>query len=325
MERNEYTSLTKTISQTISFLNHSQNLDKDDIDDIKNQTLLKLTPQLKKILNFEPLHLGNFVRKTTKSVFWDYLKSTSADLTGYRIKKRIKNILQNMENTSCQFKRPDNDTPWYTDEDQINREISPKEKQIKLENIIREWKTNSSSQDKLQTSDEGLANLTKLILHQVDFGISVNDIFSSLLSTGHIEEILQPPLEITGPDANDESTVNIPGVTMIKDVPCSDVRVDERVYYENYAEEFLQNHVSEEQTWVYYLRFVANLDYKEIEKKYRINIKTAESRLSIKPDKKGFLWRLAQFIKNLELTIEESRNFLDFLDRKIGELYSNNK
>ena len=56
-----------------------------------------------------------------------------------------------------------------------------------------------------------------------------------------------------------------------------------------------------------------------------INIKTAESRLSIKPDKKGFLWRLAQFIKNLELTIEESRNFLDFLDRKIGELYSNNK
>jgi hypothetical protein len=325
MERNEYTSLTKTISQTISFLNHSQNLDKDDIDDIKNQTLLKLTPQLKKILNFEPLHLGNFVRKTTKSVFWDYLKSTSADLTGYRIKKRIKNILQNMENTSCQFKRPDNDTPWYTDEDQINREISPKEKQIKLENIIREWKTNSSSQDKLQTADEGLANLTKLILHQVDFGISVNDIFSSLLSTGHIEEILQPPLEITGPDANDESSVNIPGVTMIKDVPCSDVRVDERVYYENYAEEFLQNHVSEEQTWVYYLRFVANLDYKEIEKKFHINIKTAESRLSIKPDKKGFLWRLAQFIKNLELTIEESRNFLDFLDRKIGELYSNNK
>ena len=325
MEQNEYASIAKTISQTISFLNYNQNLDKDDIDDIKNQTLLKLTPQLRKILNFEPLHLGNFVRKTTKSVFWDYLKSTSTDLTGYRIKKRIKNILQNMENTSCQFKRPDNDTPWYTNQDQVNLEIPPGEKQIKLENIIREWKTNCSSQDKPQTADEGLANLTKLILHQVDFGISVNDIFSSLLSTGHIEEILQPPLEITGPDANDESTVNIPGVTMIKDVPCSDVRVDERVYYENYAEEFLQNHVSEEQTRVYYLRFVANLDYKEIEKKYRINIKTAESRLSIKPDKKGFLWRLAQFIKNLELTIEESRNFLDFLDRKIGDLYSNNK
>jgi hypothetical protein len=313
MEQNEYASLTKTISQTINFLNRSQNLDKDDIDDIKNQTLLKLTPQLKKILNFEPLHLGNFVRKTTKSVFWDYLKSTSTDLTGYRIKKRIKNILQNLENTSCQFKRPDNDTPWYTNQDQVNREIPRGEKQIKLENIIREWKANSSSRDKPQTADDGLVNLIKLILHQVDFGISVNDIFSSLLSTGQIEEILQPLLEITDPDANDENSVNIPGITMIRDVPYSDVRVDERVYYENYAGEFLQNHVSAEQTQVYYLRFVANMEYKEIEKKYRINIKTAESRLSIKPDKKGFLWRLAQFIKNLELTIEESRNFLDFL------------
>jgi len=325
MERNEYALVTKTISQTISFLNHSQNLDKDDIDDIKNQTLLKLTPQLKKILNFEPLHLGNFIRKTTKSVFWDYLKSTSTDLTGYRIKKRIKNILQNLEDTTCQFKRPDNDTPWYTDEDQINREIPPGEKQIKLENIIRGWEMNTSSQEKPHTSDEGLTNLIKLILHQVDFGISVNDIFFSLSSTGHIDEIIQPPVEITGPDANDESTGNKPGVTMINEVPCRDVRVDERVYYENYAEEFLQNHVSGEQTRVYYLRFVANMEYKEIEKKYRINIKTAESRLSIKPDKKGFLWRLTQFIKNLGLTIEESRNFLDFLDRKIGELYSNNK
>jgi hypothetical protein len=325
MEQNEYASIIKTINQTISFINHSQNLDKDDIDDIKNQTLLKLTPQLKKILNFEPLHLGNFIRKTTKNVFWDYLKSTSTDLTGYRIKKRIKNILQNREDTACQFKRPDNDTPWYTDEDRINREISPGEKQIELENIIREWAMNSSSQDNPHTSDEGLTNLIKLILYQVNFGISVNDIYFSLSSSGHIEEIIQPPLEITSPDSNDENTVNIPGVTMINEVPCRDVRVDERVYYENYAEEFLQNHVTGEQTRVYYLRFVVNLGYKEIEKKYRINIKTAESRLSIKPDKKGFLWRLAQFIKDLELTIEESRNFLDFLDRKIGELYSNNK
>lgn len=325
MEPSEYALVTKTISQTISFLNHSQNLDKDDIDDIKNQTLLKLTPQLKKILNFEPLHLGNFVRKTTKSVFWDYLKSTSTDLTGYRIKKRIKNILQNREDTSCQFKRPDNDTPWYTDEDQIRREIPPGEKQIELENIIREWDMSSSSQDKPHTSDEGLTNLIKLILYQINFGISVNDIYLSLSSTGHIEEIIQPPLEIIGPDTNDESTLNLTGVTMTNEVPCSDVRVDERLYYENYAEEFLQNHVGSEQTRVYYLRFVANLDYKEIEKKYHINIKTAESRLSIKPDKKGFLWRLTQFIKNLDLTIEESRNFLDFLDRKIGELYSNSK
>jgi hypothetical protein len=233
--------------------------------------------------------------------------------------------LKNREDTSCQFKRPDNDTPWYTDQDQINREIPPGEKQIKLENIIREWEMNTSSQDKPYTSDEGLTNLIKLILCQINFGISVNDIYLSLSSTGHIEEIIQPPLEIIGPDTNDESTLNLTGVTMTNEVPCSDVRVDERVYYENYAEEFLQNHVSGEQTRVYYLRFVANLDYKEIEKKYHINIKTAESRLSIKPDKKGFLWRLVQFIKNLELTIEESRNFLDFLDRKIGELYSNNK
>lgn len=325
MERNEYTSITKTISQTISFLNHSQNLDKDDIDDIKNQTLLKLTPQLKKILKFEPLHLGNFVRKTTKSVFWDYLKSTSTDLTGYRIKKRIKNILRNLEDTKCQFKRPDNDTPWYIDEDRINSEIPPQEKQIELENIIREWKTNSLSQDKPYTSDEDLTNLIKLILQQVHFGISVNDIFSSLSSAGDIEGIIQPSFEITGPDTNDESTVNITGVTMTSEVPCSDIKLDERVYYENYAEEFLQNHVNSEQTRVYFLKFVANLGYKEIEKKYHINIKTAESRLSIKPDKKGFLWRLVQFIKSLELTIEEARNFLDFLDRKIGELYSNNK
>lgn len=323
MERNEYALITKTISQTIGFVNRSQNLSKDDIDDIKNQTLLKLTPQLKKILNFEPLHMGNFIRKTTKSVFWDYLKSTSADLTGYRIKKRIKNILQNLEETKCQFKKPDNDTPWYTDEDRIERDIPPGEKQIELENIIREWKMNTPSQDKPHTSDEGLTNLIKLILHQVNFGISVNDIFSSLSSAGDIEEIIQPPLEMTGPGTNDESTVNITGVTLTNEVPCSEVRVDERVYYENYADEFLQNHVNSEQTRVYYLRFVANLGYKEIEKKYHINIKTAESRLSIKPDKKGFLWRLAQFIKNLELTIEESRNFLNFLDRKIGELYSN--
>ncbi|MGD2088805.1 MAG: hypothetical protein PVH61_21680 [Candidatus Aminicenantes bacterium] len=325
MEQTQYTQITKTISQTISFLNHSQNLDHDDIDDIKNQALLKLTPQLKKILHFEPLHLGNFVRKTTKSVFWDYLKSTSTDLTGYRIKKRIKNILKNLEDTTCQFKRPDNDTPWYVNEDQINREIPPVEKHMEVENIIREWKMKSSSAEKSHTSDEGLTNLIKRILHQVNFGISVNDIFSSLSSTGSIEEIIQSPLEITGTDTNDEITVNIPGVTMITEVPCSDVRVDERVYYENYADEFLQNHVTPDQTRVYYLRFVTNLEYKEIEKKYRINIKTAESRLSIKPDKKGFLWRLAQFIKNLELTIEESRNFLDFLDRKIGELYSNIK
>jgi len=324
MERNEYALVTKTISQTIRFLNRSQNLDNDDIDDIKNQTLLKLTPQLKKILDFEPLHLGNFIRKTTKSVFWDYLKSTSADLSGFRLKKRIKKILLNLENASCQFKRPDNDTPWYTNQDQVNREIPRGEKQILLEKIIREWDSKISSLDKTYTADEGLTDLIQSILLQVDFGISVNDIFSSLLSTRHIEESFQPPLEITGTDADDDSYVNIPGVTMIKEVPCSDVRVDERVYYENYAEEFLQNHVNADQTLVYYLRFAANLDYKEIEKKYHINIKTAESRLSIKPDKKGFLWRLAQFIKNLDLTIDESRNFLDFLDRKIEERYSNN-
>jgi hypothetical protein len=325
MERNEYASITKTISQTINFLNHSKNLDKDDIDDIKNQTLLKLTPQLKKILNFEPLHLGNFVRKTTKSVFWDYLKSTSTDLTGYRIKKRIKNILQNLEDTTCQFKRPDNDTPWYRNEDRINRDITIREKQIELENIIREWKKNSSSQDKPHISDESLTNLIKLILHQVNFGTSVNDIYFSLYFSGDIEKILPPPLKINGLDTDDEITLNQTGVTMTNEVPCSDIRVDEWMYYENYAEEFLKNHVSGEQTRIYYLRFVANLGYKEIEKEYHINIKTAESRLSIKPDKKGFLWRLAQFIKNLELTIEGARNFLDFLDRKIGELYSNNK
>jgi hypothetical protein len=324
MERNEYALVTKTICQTIRFLNRSQNLDNDDIDDIKNQTLLKLTPQLKKILNFEPLHLGNFIRKTTKSVFWDYLKSTSADLSGFRLKKRIKKILLNLENAGCQFKRPDNDTPWYTNRDQVNREIPRGEKQIVLEKIIREWDSKISSQDKPPTADEGLTDLIRSILRQVDFGISVNDIFSSLSSTGHIEETLRPPLEITGTDADDDRSGSIPGVTMIKDIPCSDVRVDERVYYENYAEEFLQNHVSADQTLVYYLRFAANLDYKEIEKKYHINIKTAESRLSIKPDKKGFLWRLAQFIKNLDLTIDESRNFLDFLDRKIEERYSNN-
>jgi hypothetical protein len=325
MEPGEYALITKTISQTIGFLNHSQNLDKDDIDDIKNQTLLKLTPQLKKILNFEPLHLGNFIRKTTRSVFWDYLKSTSTDLTGYRIKKRIKNIMQNLEDTKCQFKRPDNDTPWYRNEDQINRDITTREKHIELENIIREWKMSSSSPDKPHTSDEGLKNLIKRILHQVNFGTSVNDIYFALYFTGHIEEIIQPPLDITGPDANDENIDNIRGTTMTNEVPSSDIRVETQLYYESYAEEFLQKHVTPEQKWVYYLRFVANLEYKEIEKKYRINIKTAESRLSIKPDKKGFLWRLAQFIKNLDLTIPEARDFLDFLDRKIGELYSNNK
>jgi len=325
MEPGEYALITKTISQTIGFLNRSRNLDKDDIDDIKNQTLLKLTPQLKKILNFEPLHLANFVRKTTRSVFWDYLKSTSTDLTGYRIKKRIKNILQNQEDTKCQFKRPDNDTPWYKNEDQINWDITTREKHIELEKIIREWKMSSSLPEKPHTPDEGLKNLIERILNYVNFGTSVNDIYFALYFTGHIEEIIQPLLDITGPDANDENIANIPGAIMIDEIPCSDFRVYQQSYYENYVEEFLQNHVKPEQTRVYYLRFVANLEYKEIEKKYRINIKTAESRLSIKPDKKGFLWRLVQFIKDLDLTIPEARDFLDFLDRKIGELYSNNK
>jgi hypothetical protein len=317
MERNDFLLITRTISQTISFINRSQNLSKDDIDDIKNQTLLKLTPQLKKILNFEPLHLQNFIRKTTKSVFWDYLKSRSRDLTNYRIKKRIKDILINIDNLNTPFKKIDNDTSWYINDKDINREMPDAEKRIELEQVINNWKRNLPSDGKSATSDVYLTDLMERIFSEINFGVSVNDIFFSMAGIIDIEEIIFTSLE-TG--ASNES-INGFNVLPADEIPADNIKIDNSIYYENYAEEFLKKYTTNEQIRVYYLRFVMNLGYKEIEKKFHINIKTAESRLSIKPDKKGFLWRLVQFIKDLELSIDESKEFLFILDRKIGDLY----
>ena len=316
MERDDYSLIIKIIGQTIGFLNRGQYLDNDDIDDIKNQTLLKLTPQLKKILHFEKLHLENFIRKTTRSVFWDYLKSTSTDLTGYRIKKRIRTLLQNSGLADSPFKRPRNDSPWYTGADRGDNDIPGLEKRIRLENIVREWETNAPARDKPVTAAENLGDLVSTILKQVDFGVSIDDIFSALSPFVDSEEMNRVPMEM---ESGDGVTGLIPGA----EVPGGDFTVEERVYFENYAEEFLRNHVNSQQTQIYYLRVVADLEYKEIEKKYGLNIKTAESRLSIKPDKKGFLWRLVEFIRKLELNLEETKKFLEVLHRKIGESCGN--
>lgn len=322
MKREEYDEITKIIWQTIHFLNRRPGLGKDELEEIANDTLLKLTPHLKKILNYEKPLLVNFIRKTTKSAFWDYLKSRSVDLTDYRIKKRIKKILGNLPDVQSRFKKPGTDTPWYKDTKEIDTEMTPSGKQARLENIIRGWKINASPRYKSYTSEESLRNLIKKIFDQIDFGISVNDIFSSMSSVVDIDTINRVSIAITSPDAEDEAS--FPAAVMGEDeIPSGDFRIDERFYYENYAQEFLKNRVTEDQARVYYLRFILNLSYKEIEERYNINIKTAESRLSIKEDKKGFQWRLVQFLKELELSPKESGNFFEVLNRKIRELYSN--
>ena len=326
MDRSLYARITKIISQTIRFLDRRDRLSPDDLDEIKNQTLLKLTPQLKKILDFEPLHLQNFIRKTTRSVFWDYLKDMSLDLSQFRLKKRIKSILASMEDAKSQFKRPDNDSPWFKDEQDLLNGITPQEKQRQLELLLEKWQNDSPPGEKSSLPDERLSELVGLVIHQAGFGVSVNEIYSLLAGTVNIEDLTQTSLDSSAVDRDGETTLPLLDLIRGEDVPTVESRMDEElVWFENYAEEFLNKRVSPEQTRVYYLRFTANLGYKEIEQTYGINIKTAESRLSLKPDKKGFLWRLVQYIRQLELTLDECRTFFFILDRKIGERYSNTR
>jgi len=324
MQRNQYRLIINTISQTIHYLDHHHHLSQDDRDEIKNQTLLKLTPQLKKILLFEPLHRQNFVRKTTRSVFWDYLKDMSIDLTQYRLKKRIKSILVGMDEANCRFIKPDNDSPWFKEEKYLNHEISPEEKQKELEILMRRWQSLSVESEKNTFNDTKLIELITFIFHQVDFGISVNEIYSTLASITNIEVLTKASLDAESSDGNG-GNFSLLGIIPVDHIPAKDFRIEELSFYQTYAEEFLNTRVSTEQSRIYYFRFAANLSFKEIQENYGINIKTAESRLSLKPNKKGFLWRLVQYVRQLELSMEECQKFFFILNRKIEESFSNTK
>jgi len=336
MESSQYTLITRIISQTVYFLNHSQRLDKDDIDEIKNQTLLKLTPQLAKILYFERLHLENFVRKTTKNVFWDYLKSMSIDLTGYRIKKRIKTIFHHMPNAFCPFKRPDNHTPWYKkgppDKDfptnpgkYKDREMDDADKQRKLEKVFEMWHGKEQELAQPDDSEQRLKKLIDLALDTVACGVSIHDIFSLLMNSTEIDEMMELYSQPETTDSDDIIDHSLPYRSLNLDIEAPAMGIEKQLLYEAGAEEFLENHVTQDQILIYYLRYIAQLDYKEIQNTFHINIKTAESRLSIKQDKKGFLWRLTEFCRKAQFTVEEGKNFLNILNRKIEEWYSNNQ
>lgn len=317
MKREEYIYITRLIIQTVRFLNRDNKLDQDDMDEILNHALLKLTPQLKKILHLEPLHLRNFVRKTARNVFWDYLKGMSADLTGYRFKKQIKQVLT-IENIHCRFRRPDNDTPWYSGADPPDTSPGEKEKQEILEKIIQTHNTHDAV-----SPDPLLTHLVKTIFKHVSFGVSINQIHAALCSHENIRQSLHIPPggELHRVD-EDISPDNLP---QPQESPSPYLYADERDYYQNLAEEFINRHAPPKQAWVYYLKFAAQLGYREIEEKHGINIKTAESRLSHKADKKGFAWRLGRFVKDNRLTPDEAREFFYYLNRKTRQIYSNYK
>ncbi len=333
MDRNEYNRITRLISQTVFYLNHSGKPDQDDFDEVVSQTLLKLTPQLPKMRLMEPLHLRNFIRKTTRNVFWDYLKASSADLTGYRVKKRIKHVLVESEEFFSPFRYPDGNTLWSTKKRAGEPDTGTPpatnggEKDSYLHQFFQARAKAPDNPPVEENKEESLTGMVKKLLSQCPFPVSVNDIYTALASATGLHErfriSLDTAAQVPGPGNRENGAV--PNLDALQNLPSPQLDADRETYYDNLAHEFITHHVPEPQAYVYYLKYVAHLGYKEISQSYGITIQTAESRLSAKPAKKGFTWRLARFVQLAGLTVEETKNFLPLLNRKIHLRYGNNK